>query len=50
MNNKTRRTGVMMAKTKRGAAEKPSNHRQPNVGATARANTTSKHAPSAQKH
>lgn len=43
-------TGVMHAKTNRGAADSPSSHLQPRFGATARASATSKHAPSAQKH
>lgn len=43
-------TGVMHAKMNNGAADKPSSHRQPNVGATAKARATSKQAPRAQKH
>lgn len=41
--------GVRHAKTKSGAADKPSNQRHPRFGTTAIASTTSKHAPSAQK-
>lgn len=43
-------TGVMHANINNGAEERPKSHRQPKVGATANANATSKHAPSAQKH
>ena len=43
-------TGVITAKINNGAADNPRSHRHPNVGATANANTTSKHAPNAQKH
>uniref|UniRef100_A0A182QL87 Uncharacterized protein n=1 Tax=Anopheles farauti TaxID=69004 RepID=A0A182QL87_9DIPT len=39
-----------MAKINNGAADNPSNHRQPSVGVTANASATSKQAPSAQKH
>ena len=43
-------TGVIQANTNRGAADKPKSHLHPNVGTTAIAKTTSKHAPKAQKH
>ena len=43
-------TGVMQAKINNGAADSPSSHRHPKVGATANANATSKQAPNAQKH
>lgn len=42
--------GVMQANMNKGAAERPNNQRQPKVGATDNAKTTSKHAPRAQKH
>lgn len=40
----------MHAKMNNGRDDKPRSHRQPKVGATTRANATSKHAPNAQKH
>lgn len=43
-------TGVIIANTNNGAADKPSSHLQPNVGVTAKARPTSKQAPNAQKH
>lgn len=39
----------MQANANKGNAENPSSQRHPNVGATARARATSKHAPRAQK-
>lgn len=39
-----------MKKIRIGKAESPSNHRHPKVGITTRANSTSRHAPKAQKH
>jgi len=43
-------TGQTHANPSNGAVDNIKSHLQPNVGITIRANRTSKHAPSAQKH
>lgn len=43
-------TGVTRANANNGIVDNPKSHRQPRVGITANAKTTSKQAPNAQKH